>query len=272
MQTRPPPSAPNPSPKLKRFEVGGKIIKLPFSVWKDGRLRVDVSAYGKGEIVSRNKSNLVKRVREFLANALAETDELLLVDSDPQPRQRNRRVSSSSDIATADQLVFFRPADYKREFSNCPRPVDRMIGPTHLEKRLFGFLWSEAKQIGLDFCLLIFASAARELGATEFGIKKSAYSLRDDWKLIWFDGKRQKPGPQGGAAVKFPHQDWMGPIPQHSCGTTRPNPQQNCGEFRNADARNPQHSFGTRLAGAPTDKKEKREKSTEGGSYKGPDW
>jgi len=117
--------------KLKRFQVSGKIIKLPFSVWKDGRMRVDVSAFGKGEVVSRNKLNLTKRVREILAQALAETDDLIAAgDFDPQPRERNKRAECSSEVAeAAGQLVFFRPAD-TRAFSRIARvPSTACLGP-----------------------------------------------------------------------------------------------------------------------------------------------
>src|SRR5437773_676132 len=151
---RDPIAAAPPDPlKLKEFQISGKIIKLPFSVWKDGRMRVDVSAYGKGEVVSRNKLNLAKRVRELLANALAETDELIAAgDTDPRPRERNKRVQRCSEVAEATgQLAFFRPSDYKGFFSNCPAPVDSMLGPTHLEKRLFGLAWAKAVYTKLDF-------------------------------------------------------------------------------------------------------------------------
>src|SRR5437773_10813511 len=126
---RDPIAAAPPDPlKLKEFQISGKIIKLPFSVWKDGRMRVDVSSYGKGEVVSRNKLNLAKRVRELLANALAETDEVIAAGAvDPRPRERNKRVHASSELVKATvQLVFFRPSDYKRFFSNCPAPVESM--------------------------------------------------------------------------------------------------------------------------------------------------
>jgi len=208
--------------KLKQFQVSGKIIKLPFSVWKDGRMRVDVSAFGKGEVVSRNKLNLTKRVREILANALAETDDLIAAGKfDPRPRERNKRVACSSDVSeAAGQLAFFRPADYKGLFSNCPGPVDSMLGPTHLEKRLFGLAWAKAVYTRLEFYELSLNKAARQLGAAPRGIKEAAYSLRDRWRLFWF--KNIRLGRFGGALARFPQQDWMGLNAEHNshqCGT-----------------------------------------------------
>jgi hypothetical protein len=185
-------------------------------------MRVDVSAFGKGEVVSRNKLNLTKRVREILAIALAETDELIAAGKfDPQPRERNKRVECSSEVSeAAGRLAFFRPADYKGLFSNCPGPVDSMLGPTHLEKRLFGLAWAKAVYTRLEFYDLSLNIAARQLGATPRGIKEAAYSLRDRWRLFWFENIRL--GRFGGVLVKFPQQDWMGLNAEHNsrqCGT-----------------------------------------------------
>src|SRR5262249_3027485 len=142
----------DPRADLGRYRVGRKIISLPRSYWKDGRIRVDLSRYGKGEVVSRNRLNLAKRVREKLANLLAATDEEIAESETPAARAarvRNRHSTEIQSAAAPKDLDFIRPIDYEGKFSNCPRHVDRMIGPTHLQKRLFGFLWASAKYSGL---------------------------------------------------------------------------------------------------------------------------
>src|SRR5881275_713264 len=63
----------SPDPNRDFVRSGRKII--PVSFWKDGRIRADLSRYGKGVLVSRNRLNLSKRIREIFANALAEADE-----------------------------------------------------------------------------------------------------------------------------------------------------------------------------------------------------
>jgi hypothetical protein len=255
------PIAPAPADclKLKQFQVSGKIIKLPFSVWKDGRMRVDVSAFGKGEVVSRNKLNLTKRVREILAIALAETDELIAAGKfDPQPRERNKRVECSSEVSeAAGQLAFFRPADYKGLFSNCPGPVDSMLGPTHLEKRLFGLAWAKAVYTRLDFYELSLSKAARELGATRHGIKEAAYSLRDRWRLFWFENIRL--GRFGGAVVRFPRQDWM-----RSNGEL-------CYQFGQSNWKDSSRQLVRQFPRQPR-VEGPREERKEGEEYNGPDW
>ena len=47
----------NPSRDFASFRVGGNIIHVPLSKWKDGRLRGDLSAQDAGEVVSRNEKN-----------------------------------------------------------------------------------------------------------------------------------------------------------------------------------------------------------------------
>ena len=246
--------------KLKQFQVSGKIIKLPFSVWKDGRMRVDVSAFGKGEVVSRNKLNLTKRVREILAIALAETDELIAAGKfDPQPRERNKRVECSSEVSeAAGQLVFFRPADYKGLFSNCPSPVDSMLGPTHLEKRLFGLAWAKAVYTRLEFYDFRLTRQQDSSAPRARGIKEAAYSLRDRWRLFWFENIRL--GRFGGALVKFPRQDWMGSNGKLFTTFGQSNAERQFPSMRNTVSSDC-------LVAKALEKKEKKEKRDNG-----PDW
>jgi hypothetical protein len=100
-------------------------------------------------------------------------------------------------VLAREAIDFIRPADYKEEFSNCPSVVDRMIGPTHLQKRLFGFLWACAECTGLKSHPLILVAAAAALGATDAGVRKAAEGLRDDWNLIWFEKTNLGRAPAG---------------------------------------------------------------------------
>src|SRR5215831_18039933 len=102
----------DPRADLGRYRVGRKIISLPRSYWKDGRIRVDLSRYGKGEVVSRNRLNLAKRVREKLANLLAETDEEIAASGTAATRAarvRNRHSTEIQSTPAPKDLDFIRP-------------------------------------------------------------------------------------------------------------------------------------------------------------------
>jgi hypothetical protein len=151
-----------------------------------------------------------------------------------------------------------------------------MIGPTNLQKRLFGFLWAGAKFSGLKSHRLILAEAARELGATETGIKKVAEQLRDAWHLIWFD--KTNLGRAGWAEVRFPRQPWMPRIPNRVRDyPKKPNPEQT---FQNPEqsSQNPEHSSSRREGECPqrirrTERRERIEiPKTSRSGYDGPDW
>src|SRR5437870_1523577 len=56
------PTSVNPSGDFAQFRVGKKIIQVPCSFWKDGRIRADLSKFGCREIVSRNGANFQERI------------------------------------------------------------------------------------------------------------------------------------------------------------------------------------------------------------------
>jgi hypothetical protein len=72
------PPAANPSGNFGEVRVAeqNKIIRYPLSFWKDGRMRADLSAFGAGEVVSRNKQNfereVARRLQEKLCAAVVE--------------------------------------------------------------------------------------------------------------------------------------------------------------------------------------------------------
>jgi len=146
-----------------------------------------------------------------------------------------------------------------------------MIGPTHLQKRLFGFLWASAKYSGLKSQKLILSEAADELGATDKGIKKAAEGLRDNCNppLIWFD--KTHLGRSGWTEVRFPRQTWMprmrNTVPDSS---KEANPEQRS-ENPAQSSRNPEHYSCSRVGkGSQRIRRNKRERERAG--YDGPDW
>lgn len=60
------PSRMNPRRDFAQARVDKKIIPIPLSFWKGGRMRADLSAYGLKEVVSRNKQNFVERIIQAL--------------------------------------------------------------------------------------------------------------------------------------------------------------------------------------------------------------
>src|SRR4051794_4376427 len=98
----------DPSPNREFVRLDRKII--PVSFWKDGRIRADLSKYGKGVLVSRNRINLARRIREICADLeCVATD----VESSAEPAQRvrNRRPPEINPLPPED-IEFVRPADY----------------------------------------------------------------------------------------------------------------------------------------------------------------
>jgi hypothetical protein len=64
------PATVNPTSEFAQFRVveQNKIIHVPRSKWKDGRIRGDLSKFGAGEVVSRNEKNfqdeVIRRLQE----------------------------------------------------------------------------------------------------------------------------------------------------------------------------------------------------------------
>jgi hypothetical protein len=72
------PAAVNPSSDFGQVRLveQNKIIRYPLSFWKDGRMRADLSAFGAGEVVSRNEKNfqekVIRRLQEKLNTVIVE--------------------------------------------------------------------------------------------------------------------------------------------------------------------------------------------------------
>src|SRR5215203_5807057 len=98
-----------PGTEFAEFRIGNKIIPVPLSFWKDGRTRADLSAYGAGEIVSRNRSNLEQRVVGALGlvfETLVEAVREEFARGQPprtRPRSSNKRPLQNGSIARQRQ-------------------------------------------------------------------------------------------------------------------------------------------------------------------------
>jgi hypothetical protein len=213
------PPAVNPTGEFEQYRIGEKIINVPSSFWKDGRKRIDLTEFGGRVITSRNHETADQRAIEELLRIFQSRDELVrehderavevvrnLVTNDRKqpnkPRLRNTsRGRTSPEVVNEPSVQFYRPCEYTGPFSNCPAGVDEMIGPTHLEKRLFAYAFALAKPYKVDRINLNWVRAAKALGATPRGVSDAASSLRGNWRLLWF---RAKKGSQVGATVQFP--------------------------------------------------------------------
>jgi hypothetical protein len=86
------PSAVKPSSHLASFKVGEKIIEVAGSVWKDGRIRADLSEYGAGCPVSRKQDTIVeiiaRALRAFFGQAVEAVSEAVSEELEQAHRQR----------------------------------------------------------------------------------------------------------------------------------------------------------------------------------------
>jgi len=118
------PSAVKPSSHFASFKFGEKIIEVAHSVWKDGRIRADLTAYGGPVIVSRNEANLQERVLEALRDSFGATLEAVYREFErvgrqapAQPRISNKRPAQPK-LTTPVQYI--NPFSEKWNFAKCP--------------------------------------------------------------------------------------------------------------------------------------------------------
>jgi hypothetical protein len=93
----------NPRRDFAEFRVGQKIIQIPCSIWKDGRIRADVSKYGAGEVVSRNATNLQDRVVEILREHFGAIVEAVYQEFSRAGRPKASKPRSSNKRAALQQ-------------------------------------------------------------------------------------------------------------------------------------------------------------------------
>lgn len=88
------PSAVKPSSHFASFQVGEKIVEVPHSVWKDGRIRADLTAYGGPVIVSRNEANLRDRIVRALRDSFGTLAEIVWREFSRSRRPSHPRVNN----------------------------------------------------------------------------------------------------------------------------------------------------------------------------------
>src|ERR1700726_2359330 len=129
-----------------------KILHYPRSFWKDGRMRADLSAYGAGEVVSRNEKNfreeVIRRLQEKFNTAIVEVvsdvAEELERDRARPNKQRLRKKDLPEVLARrpATDLIYANPfaKDKSQFFGKYP---DWMLARPDLEdqeKLIYGRL------------------------------------------------------------------------------------------------------------------------------------
>ena len=103
-------SAVNPASDFASFRVDKKIIQIPLSFWKGGRIRADLSEFDAGEIVSRNKSNFIERVSRALQEKFGPVMvEILSEEFERDRSKRPARVRKKDLKAFAPELVYANP-------------------------------------------------------------------------------------------------------------------------------------------------------------------
>jgi hypothetical protein len=125
-------SSANPSGDFAQFRVGEKIVSFPFSIWKDGRMRGDLSALDAGEVVSRNEKNfrekVIRRLQERFNTAIVEVVSDVSAEferdrAQPQKgRLRKKDLAKTFALQPATDLIYFNPfaEDRSQLFSKYP--------------------------------------------------------------------------------------------------------------------------------------------------------
>jgi hypothetical protein len=212
------PQSANPRRDFAEFRVGPeKIIKIPLSFWKDGRMRADCSAYGGGCPVSRVETNLQDRVVGILREHFGAIVEAVYQEFSrigrpkaSKPRSSNKLASSRPQPTAA--VRYINPfAEKKWTFGRCPDWLLTRREPTAIEKHLYGKLlfpmppicerWDQT--IGIIFGLNQ-QELAKALGLPRQSVNIAMASLRCR-RLIECTGR-------AGAklVVRFLWHEWMG--------------------------------------------------------------
>src|SRR5436190_3744372 len=112
------PRATKPLNNFAEARVDEKILPFPFSRWKDGRMRADLSAYDLGEFVSRNErffwEKIVRRLQEKFNAAIVEVVSQV-AECESACLQHRRRVRKK-DLIRAFTKSAINPA-YANPFS-----------------------------------------------------------------------------------------------------------------------------------------------------------
>ena len=138
------PGATSPRRQFAEFRAGKKIIQIPYSVWKDGRMRADLSKYGAREVVSRNSANLQDRVIERLREHFGAIVEAVYHEFSRAGRPKAAKPRSSNKLAAIAQssaeIRYINPFAEKWTFGKCPDWLLTKREPTAIEKHAYGKL------------------------------------------------------------------------------------------------------------------------------------
>src|SRR6266487_4084278 len=138
------PQSANPKRDFAEFRVGKKIIKIPLSIWKDGRMRADLTAYGGRCPVSRNGTNLQARIVEKLREHFGAIVEAVYQEFSRVGRPKAARPRSTNKLATLAQasgeVRYVNPFAEKWTFGKCPDWLLTRREPTAIEKHVYGKL------------------------------------------------------------------------------------------------------------------------------------
>jgi hypothetical protein len=208
------PATINLSGELPTFRQDEKVIDIPYSFWKDGRIRADLSAYGAGEIVSRNKANLQERVLRALRDSFGATVEAVYREfacvgrqAPARPRISNKRPAQPK-LTTPVQYI--NPFSEKWNFAKCPDWLFARREPTPTEKRVYSKLLYPAPPISKRFDRtsgIIFGLNQGEL-AKALGVRRETVNAAV--KALKFRGLIEITGGSGAAqVVRFLLHGWM---------------------------------------------------------------
>jgi hypothetical protein len=141
-------SAVNPRGEFAEFRVGKKIIQIPCSVWRDGRIRADLSKYGAGEVVSRRRTNLNHRIADVLRPFFEQAVEAICGEFE-RPPTPTPRLSNKRPLATriCTEVRYINPFSQNWTFGKCPDWLLTRREPTAVEKHVYGKLLYPAPPI-----------------------------------------------------------------------------------------------------------------------------
>jgi Crp-like helix-turn-helix domain len=139
------PLSANPRQEFAEFRAGKKIIRVPCSFWKDGRIRADLTKFGGGEVVSRNGINLQERVIRALRESFGTIVEAVYREfarSKPRDSTRSRISNKRAITSEANAPVrYINPfLEKKWRFGKCPDWLLTRREPTAIEKHVYGKL------------------------------------------------------------------------------------------------------------------------------------
>ena len=146
------PHATNPHRDFLCYRVGEKIIPVPCTVWKDGRIRADLSPYGGGTPTHRNRENLDQRIIEVLEKVFGDAIEAVREELKRKPARRaqvrisNKLASRSAQTNPAREYINpFLPKLWT--FAKCPDWLFSRREPSATEKRVYAKLLFPARPI-----------------------------------------------------------------------------------------------------------------------------